>query len=534
MKSSSRPTIETARSGDATVRVNSRYLYSRYDPRRETDRFVEAKVRAFYESVAHYPACVIVISEGLGYIEDACSRMLPECDLVSIHLTTNLSSTSARKATHTLALEGDAGIAARSSARSFSESRIEALISQLDISQILVVEWEPSVVTFTREYDIVRHAIERVLRRRAADTATVRRWGRLWIRNTLRNCARGPLAAQLPSFNRWPSLVICPGPSALATVESLADAPRRPVIIAVSSALELLNSFGIPPDLIVHTDAGFYSTLHFRNAWNTLCNLQPSFRLVMPLTAAPPPIPVNANTCTTTVVSGNSQVEQAALRAAGLNARIVPEAGTVTTTALRIASLISKGPRFVSGLDLCFDDIRHHSSPHAFDAFLSVGSDRFNPEVTTRLTRAMDTHPESGSRIRRADNLELYAEWFRGRNEEFAAVRRVNPSEVDTGMQPATVSQLLETVNSAESDDLAIGTSWSREPSPGAAKRPAVSREEIVTELLTAAGVHQSGEKNTSFRKELARWLNVDDDSTAIRGALSSLYDLPGNDPEAV
>ncbi|MFP4642909.1 MAG: 6-hydroxymethylpterin diphosphokinase MptE-like protein [Spirochaetales bacterium] len=508
--------------------MNSRYLYSRYDPRKQTERFVEARIRAYHGSDGHHPQCVIVISEGLGYIEDACARLLPECELVSIHLSKTLSSPLTREGSHTLVLGRATGEDAQCSAAEFSESRFEALISHLDVSGLLVIEWEPSCVAFRHEYETARDAVERVVRRRAADTATVRRWGRLWIRNTLRNCTRGPLATQLPSFDRRPTLVVCPGPSALETVEALARSPRKPVIVAVASALELLSSFAIKPEIIVHTDAGFYSTLHFRDAWNTLSASMARFHLVMPLTAAPPPVPFRGNAHTTTVISGNSHVENTVLKAAGLSARSIPEAGTVTTTALRIASMVSEGPRFVSGLDLCFDDIRHHASPHAFDTFLAVNTDRFTTEVTSRWTRAMDTHPSRDTRIRRADNLDLYAEWFRSHRGEFASVRRVNPSEIDTGMQPASITQLLETVDSAGNEGAATASSRNSDEALDAATTPALSRKEVEAHLLIAAGVPRSGNSDPVFRRELARWLNVDNDSTAIREALSSLHDLPG------
>ncbi len=527
MKSPVTITVETARNGQQTARTDTRYLYSQYDPGRETERFVRARITSFLNTAGRHPSCVILVSEGLGHLEEACSRYLPDCRIISIHLTEDLSSLSEDAAAGVLTVIPErhrsvgTGTGKR---RPFSERTFESLTSEVDISELLVIEWEPSVQALEHEYEVVRDTFERVLRRRAADSATVKRWGRLWIRNILRNCTRSRLESQLPLFGNRPTLVVCPGPTSSMTLEPLADVPQRPVIIALASALELLNHYGIPPDLIVHSDAGYYATLQFRAAWGSRMRRSETSSLIMPLTAAPPPLTGRAVRPTVSVISGNSTVEQHILNAIGIDAPVIPEAGTVTATALRVASSISEGPRFVAGLDLCLDDIRHHASPHAFDTFLKAGSNRFHPELSSRVNRILDTHRSDNSRTRRAANLDVYAEWFRSRTEEFSSVYRIRPTEVDTGMTSATVSALLTAAN--RSQPSAYRT---RKPVKGnkpyqAAKPATVDRKAILDSLIRT--VSGEGSEAHRLRSELARWLRVAPEPNPTRNALLSLYHM--------
>ena len=542
MKFPDKATVETARSGDRTVRAGGRYLYSRYDPRRETDRFVAARIRSFRDSTGQEPSCVVVISEGLGYLEEACGRHLTDCDIISVHLTSSFSPAAADASKRTLSVQMDAGASPDETEMTLDEQRFETLIAETDISRILVIEWQPSTSTFATEYGIARGAIERVLRRRAADSATVRRWGRLWIRNILRNCERSPMVSRLPFFGARPSLVVCPGPSAGRTLKALSEAGDGPVVIAVSSALELLYSYGILPDVVVHSDAGYYATLHFREAWKSLLHRKQPSALIMPLTAAPPPVPTGEHPPTATIVSGNSPIEQTVLKAIGLDSATVPEAGTVTATALRIAGMIGTGPRFVTGLDLCLDDVRHHASPHAFDTFLSVTSDRCNSELTSRLNRTIDTRRSTDCRTRRAANLDVYAEWFRSRGNEFSFVGRIDPTEVDTGMVSATVSGLLTAVHKTSSGSSSREVADGRTSSdlrghtdvPGDSNfqgEALISKPGTVVTSLADASL--AGEPGANpLRRELARWLAVEDDIRSIHDTLRSIRDHTGADAE--
>ncbi|MFW6368621.1 MAG: 6-hydroxymethylpterin diphosphokinase MptE-like protein [Spirochaetota bacterium] len=508
---SSPPAIQflQSRTGELSASVDRRLLYSRYSPSRETRRFVDETLKRAERSDS---APIVVVSDGLGYLEKAVRSSLPRARVFSIHLNSLLSSKSGLPREHICCPDQGCDPGAFLTERLESES----------LRRVTFIEWDPACRAFASVYERAATRIRHALRRAAGHKATVERWGKLWIRNILRNSERFLFSAGLPHFGTRPVLVVCAGPTLGETLRTVAGYRTLPVIVAVSSTLTTLRNYCIEPDLVVHTDAGFYSSLHIPRNAAYHAHLCGRSAYTTPLTAAPLPVP--SAPATLRVISGNSVCEQTAARILGLEPAVVPEAGTVSATATRLASLVSDGPRFVAGLDLASRDLDHHSRPHSFDGYFSAHSGRTNPELSMRFKRSIGMH-RFVQGWRTAGNLDLYAQWFRDHTAEFADARRLFPSPVDTGMTPANTedlgNSLIDWISRASTRN-PDSRSEARQRAPqstGEHRRWNVSfsgmilqgwRDELVRSGSTGA-----------LSQELAEWLGCDQNVRDILSALS-------------
>lgn len=478
--------------GSTVARVDGRSIYSRYDPGHEAERFIRTKLSG---RLPDSDAPLLIVSDGLGHLERSARTLFPARRILSIHLHAELSRVGAADA-DAVCVVGDKCDPGR-----FVAEHVEAE----EVDSLDVVEWPPALRAFPESYRNVSERITGALRRLIADAATVSRWGRLWIRNILRNADRLRFRSSLPSFAGRTVLVVCPGPTLAALIPHLHALPRLPVVVAVASAAITLRAWGIPPDLVVHSDAGFYSTYHFTGDFAT--------ELCMPLTAAPPPRAKSVETrhCFR-VFSGNSHVEAVAL--AGIAAvPVIPEAGSVSATAVRISCAVSEGPCYVSGLDLAADDLLVHARPHAFDGYLASRASRFSPEHHLRFERTADMTRGPG-RERHAGNMSTYASWFRDNRASFERVSRLAPTSVDTGLRAATVDELAGAVSlDNASGSEAAGDGEDKRKTKRNLKRGGSGAElrlesSRIVERWRSGLV--AGGNVTELARELARWLGCD------------------------
>ncbi|TVQ24177.1 MAG: DUF115 domain-containing protein [Spirochaetaceae bacterium] len=427
-----------SRDGGLTVSVDSLQLYSKYNPSLQVRRFLETKN-------LQNTGCIIIISDGLGLIEEEIIRLDTDATLISIVLSRYVYSYQPRSLANAAWIYDPDERSDHPSLKAFLRNHLGR--TNTATPQLLV--WDPAARAFENEYTSTFPHIETFLRREAHSQLTTRAFGRKWIRNITRNLTSPPSPYRintLPETGK-PVVVIIPGPSTDECCEIVSRYRTRVIILTVSSALSVLKSWSIVPDIVVHTDPGYYARLHFSPGYTPGKAI-----LCMPLTAAGPRIPFHA----WFAFSNGLNVEQDALRYVNAPEIRIPEAGTVTATALRIAGRISTYRTFVCGLDLCLRDIQSHARGHSFSSWILPRTSRFSSVEQAYLERAVHADGD-GSGYRYAPNLDVYASWIRDYARDTRDLYRVAPSPVDAGMNNLSLSAfdaLLSRTPDAE-DDLA-------------------------------------------------------------------------------
>jgi hypothetical protein len=123
---------------------------------------------------------------------------------------------------------------------------------------IHVREHAASFRFFPEYYAQIREAIKRVLDKKASGAATVKAFGRIFMRNALLNLEQTALLRPVLSLKGrlagFRGLIVSSAPSVEKQIEQIRAYHDRFVIIAVDSAVPMLEQSGIVPELCVSID----------------------------------------------------------------------------------------------------------------------------------------------------------------------------------------------------------------------------------------------------------------------------------------
>ena len=136
-----------------------------------------------------------------------------------------------------------------------------------ELKGIHVREHATSFKIFPAYYSEVKSAVKRVLDRKASGAATVKAFGRRFLRNALFNldnmASMKPVASLSGRFSGYRGLVVSSAPSIEEHIGDIAAHRDSFVLIAVDSAVPLLEKNNIVPDLAVSIDPQQRINEHF-------------------------------------------------------------------------------------------------------------------------------------------------------------------------------------------------------------------------------------------------------------------------------
>ena len=377
--------VSPSRSGAPTCFARGVWLHSRYEPEREALRFAESRIGS------SRPTHVILLGPCLDYLTPALRTILPGARLVSLQYSPLFEAQAVGRPDACWSPDSPVGVAAF----------LDAALDEDAISGVAVLEWEPAARAFPEEARLAREAVSSSLDRLASSTATVKASGKRWIANA---CASFLLAdhALEARPTEAPILVAAAGPSLRGSLLGIAGSQKSFITLAVSSALSACRSAGIEPDLVVSTDGGYWSRLHVY----PMADSKGTGALAAPLSALPS-ASIYGRAGMLFLDQGSFAESEllpglAAGRRAGFS---LPPHGTVSGTAIQLASRLTTGPIIAAGLDLASYGEREHASPHGFDAVALARASRLSPCEGALCSRALEAYP-----------IELEAPWRSSRS----------------------------------------------------------------------------------------------------------------------
>jgi len=476
--------LVASRAGTPTAVVRGAYLHSKYDPRKEAQRF------ALQALNAERPSLVVLLGAGLGYLARALQEMVPGLRVMPVFYDASVHDAAVAR---TASDRGSRQPGAEALAWAWHPQRPTSLlehlrteIRELDSEGLAVVEWPTSARLFPEVSREANRAIRQLLRELRGSLATTAVLGRRWLRNAFRNfvflenLSGGPLPPGAPV------LITASGPSLEEALPLVVPHRDRFALWALPSSLLALREQGLRPDLVVLTDPGYYAMAHLHPG------AAMGLEIAMPLSAACGTWRVGA---TVLPLSQGTFFERALCALRGLEPTAIPSFGTVAASALTLARRLAAPQIVVAGLDLTQRDIRSHARPNVFDSFLEKGCGRLSPFFHRSFSRNAEEHGEPGppaakSRARAGSTLALdtYAGWFAALEPgPGPLLHRLLPSEVPL---PAFAS-LDGPGFRAYADTLPRAPSESRPPraprapsGPSAAGGPSQGRAALAASLL--------------------------------------------------
>jgi len=382
-------------------------LHSRYDPWREAEKYIQ------HTQVSFSKKFYILLEPGYGYLAKVLLNKNSHAKILEVHCTKDLEIFSVTTA--------QSGIAAWWPDSEISLTAfLSTHIDDLDIGSVEVIEWPPAERLFPNAYAKLKFQVRSFLQERRATIHTTGKFGRLWLRNTLKRVALfPPLITKLAV--KTPIVIAASGPSLEKALPFLAHWQKSLFILALPSSIEALIQHKITPNMVVHSDPGFYSNYHLRSSLSA--ELQAA-----PLYAAGYRTALQQ----LLLLSTGSPVEEFFINKLNNNTLRIKPHGTVAGIAYQLASEISTGPIIWAGLDLCYQDIQAHPRPHSFDHLIQTASNRYAPLQDMYFRRSpLSTTGKTRPAPLQSFALTRYAEWFQrlspALHERFF---RLFPSEV--------------------------------------------------------------------------------------------------------
>jgi hypothetical protein len=438
--------LEKAASGAPTARLDGRYLHSARDPAREAARLVSAAAG----DGRNDDHAILLLGLGLGYAAEAAAALEPAPLVIAVEKRTDVL----RAAFETRDLTGILG----SRLIFVLGDEPDAITDVLSIApKKLSVIRNPALTaadaTFYRELE--RH-IENWRTKDAVNEATLRRFGKRWVKNQAANL---PAIRDLPGIRflagrfDFPVLLLAAGPTLNELFGKTAALAERCVVVAVDTALRFLKREGVEPDFVVSVDPQYWNTRH-------LDRCLPPGSVLIAEAAVYPPLP-----------HGRQDGGEEEARPSFLCGSLYPMSsfiekmvdvkgrlgagGSVASAAWDFASSLappdSSRPIFIAGLDLAFPGFATHYRGALFEEVAVASATRFLPAETRSFRALLDGAPfiadaADGTPVLTDKRLNLYASWFENRlksSENCDTSRLSGRGLAINGMKTACIEEVL-------------------------------------------------------------------------------------------
>jgi len=380
-------------------------LHSRYNPQAEALRYIDSL------QIKETTECFILIEPGLGYMIPVLRERFKEIKIIALHVEKypNHNEQAAENFAANAAFYG--------TERKEINQFLEKEVPKIDIDRIRVIEWRPSLNFYKESYISLLSYVVDFLKRMDAEKRTTAHFGKRWFRNFFRNLCHVNKTV-LYRQTDLPVIITGSGPALEQAMPLISEIKDNCLIIAASSSVTALCSFGITADIIITTDGGNWALKHLisanrcsqknqRRTGNTverngLAVSDSHSILAASLCAA---LPSQSSVAPFLIINDGSFWQTVILHELNLPSVIIPERGTVTATALDLAFLLSSGAVYLAGMDLSNNDIRTHVKPYAFDSIFYGRANRTNPFYSISYTRA--------SLLKEGGSMNIYADWFK-------------------------------------------------------------------------------------------------------------------------
>ncbi len=394
--------IHTAKNGEQTATLNGTFLHSRFDPCREAKKLAS--------TLLEHPAdAIVVFGFGLGYHVRELSLFAPSLPLLVVEPVPALLAHAAD--IHPAGWWEE--LRAVTLWKPDDWPGMLAFLQDQGIRNPAVFSLKAYQNSYPDEWRAIETEVRSFRNRTTVNRNTLKRFGKLWVRNILRNRFRlkhGMSLSRLKGvFSAIPALVCGAGPTLDENPRLLRAFADRAVVIAVDTAVPRLEQIGVPVDIVVAVDPQYWNTRHLDRIVNrhSILVTEPAVhpRAVRlwdgPLFIAESVFPLGR------IITGSD--DAGARLGAG---------GSVATTAWDLARYVGSPEVYRAGVDLGFPASATHCRDSYFENRIRTGANRREPGETGSFRYLYHADPRpvpsAGSTPVLSDKkMEIYREWFR-------------------------------------------------------------------------------------------------------------------------
>lgn len=399
--------VVASRTGAQTLRLNERWLHSRMDPHREAERGV-----AQWDTACNRDEHdgVVVVGCGLGYHLAALTRALSGTGwpvLVVCESPEVLRAClTVREASWWCAF-GPARMVPL-----WLPDVLAPVLRDMGIRRPAVFAL-PALEPLLPDHSVtVRNALAAYISRSSVNDATLRRFGKLWVRNTIHSVARHgviPGIEPLAGIAAGTPAVVCgAGPTLDELLPELNRIAEAALVIAVDTAIIALQRAGITPDIAVVADPQYWNSRHLDHCdtTDTLLVAEPATHpRVLRLWRGP-------RLLSASLFPLGSYFDARSGRTLRLGA-----GGSVATSAWDLARIMGASTIGLIGIDLAFPHHRTHCHGSFFEERLHRVADRVHPSEDGLWHYLHGAQPRTvvaynGRPVMSDARMDVYRRWF--------------------------------------------------------------------------------------------------------------------------
>lgn len=257
-------------------------------------------------------------------------------------------------------------------------------IGERRVRRVVEVTTSGAALTNRARYRELVAILDREIRVFWQNRLTLAAFGRLWLRNLIRNLPRLADARALGVVD-LPAVVCGAGPSLDASIPLIEEARSRLLLVTVDTALPVLAAHGVQPDLVVALEG------QLANVYDFLGTPDRGYRLVADLASAPAAVRLHREVSWTLTRFAPFHVFD---RLGTAVRHVVPidPYGSVGVAAVAVALRATKGALYTAGLDFAVRRGVTHARGAPASRHALVTCTRLNPPrdatVGARLLRA--------------------------------------------------------------------------------------------------------------------------------------------------
>ena len=311
----------------------------------------------------------------------------------------------------------------------------------------------PAFIQHAKPYfDAVIALIERNRSKNEINSATYKKFEKLWIHNSLKNIDRIGQCRSLKSFamdyqeqskGKIKNFVlVAAGPSLESILHRMKEISEHAVIVCVETALHALLRVGVQPDFIVITDPQYYAYKHIAGL------ASPSSILICPLSVYPAVFRFKCREillCSEMFpVSGYFESKLGDFGDLGAG-------GSVASSAWTLCGLLGARNIYFAGLDLSYAYKQTHIKGSSAEQAFLINSDRLDTQQNHSAGYLLSAIPEyaqayDGSQVLTDSRMKMFAWWFESKIASTKDIKNWSlcPQSMKIpGVQLAEVEELL-------------------------------------------------------------------------------------------
>lgn len=425
--------------GTPSGKYRDHYIHSRHNPVREATQLIDREIK---DNIS----CALFYGFGLGYHIEAFIKKYPGIPFLIIEPDSSvfLKALEARNLSPLFCnknilyyIDSD-------------PDKLLLFIEQLPLSNIQIIKLR-SVYGFNRDYyQRVDGIVSSYLSKKEVNVNTLKRFGKLWIRNLVRNIGH---LVEKPGINMLdnrlkdvPCLVLASGPSLDLVLPFLPELRKRMVIISVDTSLRICLAHCVEPDFVIIVDPQYWNTRHLD--W-----VNTEKPLIVSESSTHPRV-FRFLSLKGFFASSFFPLGQFFESITGKKGKI-GAGGSVATAAWDLARILGASPIVMAGLDLGFPGKKTHFHGAYFEHTFHMISHRFLPIEHMSFKYIKDGQPffvqaNDGGLVLTDKRMIIYKWWFESQMNRYPTLQTytLSPSGVAIpGMNVTTMNNLLELPN---------------------------------------------------------------------------------------